>query len=70
VHSLTVLVGVEAEDDRRRVHQTLQAFLTYAPSEPSVGASPVLGEEERALPEMATGWRAGRPPGGALSAGK
>jgi acyl-CoA hydrolase len=51
-HSLTVLVSVEAEDPIAGEYvETLKAFLTYAPSEPSVRVSPLQcsSEEERAL---------------------
>jgi hypothetical protein len=51
-HALTVLVGVEAEDPIAGEYvETLKAFLTYAPSEPSVRVPPLQcsSEEERAL---------------------
>jgi acyl-CoA hydrolase len=50
--SLTVLVGVETEDPIAGEHvETLKAFLTDAPSEPSVRVPPLQwsSEEERAL---------------------
>ena len=51
-HSLTVLVSVEAEDPiAAQYAETLRAFLTYAPSEPSVRVPPVqcASDEEQAL---------------------
>ena len=51
-HSLTVLVSVEAEDPIAAEYcETLRAFLTYAPSEPTVRVPPVqcTSDEEQAL---------------------
>jgi len=51
-HSLTVLVSVEAEDPiAAEYSETLRAFLTYAPSEPTVRVPPVqcTSDEEQAL---------------------